>query len=106
MDPTQTAEVPAPPADEKKGRGPTRKSIAFADLVDDLSGDEEILGALKIGDTAKTAREFAKKLRADAKDMERRAVSADSRAAILARVEELPADLRRALIVVLTPEGK
>lgn len=87
----------------KTGRGPTSAEVKFAKLVRELTGDADILAELRNGATAKAARENAKKHRADAKESDRQAGACDDLAAVLARVEELPEALRKALVVVLKP---
>lgn len=107
MEPTETMEVPPLEAGaEKKGRGPTRPEVKFADLVQELKGDAVILDALRSGDSAQSWRAASKAQRTAAKEAEKQAMRCDSTAETLARVEELPEALRRALVVVLTPEAK
>jgi len=101
---------PETTAEEKKGRGPTRAAVKFADLVDDVAKlhpetRKELLVALADGGTAKVVREDAKAqrkaLREYVTDKEAAIAILDELAALLARVEELPPSLRLALPVTI-----
>jgi len=88
---------------EKKGRGPTRAAVKFADLVEDIQkrDDDGLRRTLTEGVTSKSQREYAKTLRANIRNTEREIAKYEEYADILARVEELPAHLRAALVALV-----
>lgn len=102
-----TLPPPSETAEERKGRGPTRPEVKFADIVSDVRNREDVADIrahIERGTTARMVREAVKVTRAEIKRLERSIADAESRADILARVEDLPPYLRKALVAVLTPE--
>jgi hypothetical protein len=78
--------------------------VKFADLVEDIqkrADDAELRESIKAGSTSKQLREHIKTLRATVRDTERSIEAYSERADILARVEELPAHLRAALVALV-----
>jgi len=93
---------------ERKGRGPTRPVVKFADLVEDVARLDEVarsefrvtIESSPVA-TAKELRDIVKQRRKALKDYisdeETSLGHLETRAALLARVEELPPALRVAL---------
>jgi len=101
---------PETTAEEKKGRGPTRAAVKFADLVEDVAkldgmAKARLLDAFSNGLTAKDHRETAKQerrlLREHIEKAEASIAANEGLAALLTRVEELPPPLRLALPVTI-----
>ena len=113
-DPTPAA--PKPTEDEsadRKGRGPTRPGVLFADLVEDCEKHPhvaDVLHALSANANAKEIRESAKARRKSLKEHvqteEGEIAIQDETADLVARAEKLSPALRLALVTVLTPAEK
>lgn len=94
---------------EKKGRGPTRAAVKFADVLDDIHDSglakriaEDISGGLSAEDARADVKVRREDLKRTIEVQTAEIEESEARASILARVEALPAHLRVALVAALS----